>query len=170
MGQLLQIEQWAENLQEVTLGRWIKAEGDAVEAGESLCEMITEKVTFEYETPSSGVLTRVYAAEKSVVPVGYAFAFLGEPGEAAPEGVEEKNAILVEKHQAQARLQIDLEAGPAVGGASAGGRVRATPGARRAARERDLALADVAAWMSEDRPVTEDDVARYLARGDQGGT
>jgi pyruvate/2-oxoglutarate dehydrogenase complex dihydrolipoamide acyltransferase (E2) component len=98
--------------------------------------------------------------------VGYTFAFLGEPGEAAPEGVEERNAALLEKHQAQARLQIDLEAGPAVGGASAGGRVRATPGARRAAREKDLALADVAAWMGEDRPVTEDDVARYLARGE----
>jgi pyruvate/2-oxoglutarate dehydrogenase complex dihydrolipoamide acyltransferase (E2) component len=164
MGQLLQIEQWAENLQEVTLGRWIKAEGDEVEIGESICEIITEKVTFEYESPMTGVLTRIYAAEKSVVPVGYAFAFLGAPGEAPPEGVEERNARLLEKYQAQTRLEIDLDAAPAAGGAPAGGRVRATPGARRAARERGVELAAVAEWMGEDRPVSEEDVARYLAR------
>jgi pyruvate/2-oxoglutarate dehydrogenase complex dihydrolipoamide acyltransferase (E2) component len=163
MGQLLQIEQWAENLQEVTLGRWIKAEGDAVDVGESICEIITEKVTFEYESPIAGVLARIYAAEKSVVPVGYAFAFLGGAGEAAPAGVEERNAELLEKHQAQARLQIDLEA-PAAGGGTGGRRVRATPGARRAAREAGVELAKVADWIGEDRPVSEEDVAQYLTR------
>ncbi|MCD6351541.1 MAG: E3 binding domain-containing protein [Armatimonadetes bacterium] len=166
MGELLRIEKWAENLEEVTMGRWLKAEGEAVEAGDALCEIVTEKVTFEYECPVSGVLLKIYAPEKSVLPVGYVFAYVGEPSEKPPVEIEEENQRLLEAHAAKVRLTVDLgEARKAAGDqrqAAAPRRVRAAPAARRLARQHGLSLADVAEWLGEDRPLTVEDVERYL--------
>ena len=82
MGQPVIIEKWAENLEEVTLSEWLKAEGDPVAVGESLCVIITQKVTFEYECQTEGYLCKQYAPEGSTLPVGYVLAWIGEPGEA----------------------------------------------------------------------------------------
>lgn len=160
MGHLLRIEKWAENLDEVTLNLWLKAEGDALELGDSLCEIITDKATFEYEMEFSGTLRRIYATEKSVIPVGYAMAFVGTLNEPLPEGVEEGNLQLLAEHQSAAKLDLDLKADLAQRlGAK---RVRATPAARRVAREGGVTLEQVAQWLSEDRPVDEADVQGYL--------
>ncbi|MCX7599355.1 MAG: lipoyl domain-containing protein [Armatimonadetes bacterium] len=160
MAELLRIEQWAENLREVTMGRWLKAEGEPVDVGEPLCEIITEKVTFEYESPVSGVLLRVYAPEKSVIPVGYIFGCVGEVGEQPPAGVEEENARLLDQHLAQGTLDLDLDLEPGLSGP--GSRVRATPAARRAARQAGVSLADVAAWVGQSRPITDADVEAFI--------
>ena len=160
MGHLLRVEKWAENLDEVTLNRWLKREGEALAVGDSLCEIITDKATFEYEMEMAGTLRRTYATDKSVIPVGYAIAFVGEPGEPLPAGVEDENARLLATHQAAARADLDLKAKLAE--ALQGRRVRATPAARRVAREEGVALEDVAQWLGEDRPVGDDDVRRYL--------
>ena len=46
MAELCIIEKWAENLDEATVSAWLVADGDDVEAGDSLCENITDKATF----------------------------------------------------------------------------------------------------------------------------
>jgi len=51
----------------------------------------------------------------------------------------------------------------AEGSAGAPGRVRAAPAARRLAREHGLSLAQVAEWLGADRPLSAEDVERYLA-------
>lgn len=160
MGHLLRIEKWAENLDEVTLNLWLKAEGDGLELGDSLCEIITDKATFEYEMEFTGTLRRIYATEKSVIPVGYVMAFVGDLNEALPEDVEEENLRLLTEHQASAKLDLDLKVDLAQ--RLAGKRVRATPAARRVAREGGVALEAVAEWLTEDRPVDEADVRGYL--------
>src|SRR5215469_13493730 len=50
--------------------RWLKREGDRVKAGEPLVELETEKVSYELESPFSGMLTRILARETAAVPVG----------------------------------------------------------------------------------------------------
>jgi len=165
MGHLLRIEKWAENLDEVTLNRWLKHEGEGLAVGDSLCEMITDKATFEYEMEVAGTLRRAYATDKSVLPIGYAIAFVGEPEEELPEGVEADNARLLAEHQAAARTDLDLKAKLAQ---TLRGRVRATPAARRVAREGGVALEDVAAWLGEDRPVDDADVRRFLQERTNG--
>lgn len=159
MGHLLRIEKWAENLDEVTLNRWLKREGDPLAVGDSLCEMITDKATFEYEMEVAGTLRRAYATDKSVLPIGYAIAFVSDSDEAPPDGVEEDNARLLAEHQAAARTDLDLKAKLA---AKLGSRVRATPAARRVAREGGVAVEDVGAWLGEDRPVEDSDVRRFV--------
>ncbi|MGC9318614.1 MAG: lipoyl domain-containing protein, partial [Armatimonadota bacterium] len=59
MAELAIIEKWAENLDEVTVSRWLVQEGDEVEAGDGLCEIITDKATFEYEVQSSGTVKAI---------------------------------------------------------------------------------------------------------------
>ncbi len=159
MGHLLKVEKWAENLDEVTLNCWLKQEGDALEVGESLCEIITDKATFEYEMEFAGVLRRIYATEKSVIPVGYVIAFVGEADEALPDCVEEDNARLLARHQAAAGPDEDLKAQLA---AKLGKRARATPAARRLARECGVTLEAVGEWLGGVAQIEEADVRRYL--------
>jgi pyruvate dehydrogenase E2 component (dihydrolipoamide acetyltransferase) len=63
--------------------RWLKAPGAAVQKGEPIVEVETDKVTVEVEAPATGVLGDVTAAEGDVVPVGQAIARVFAPGEAA---------------------------------------------------------------------------------------
>jgi pyruvate dehydrogenase E2 component (dihydrolipoamide acetyltransferase) len=50
--------------------RWLKHEGDRVNAGEPLVELETEKVSYELESPYNGTLVRLLAHETAEVPVG----------------------------------------------------------------------------------------------------
>jgi pyruvate/2-oxoglutarate dehydrogenase complex dihydrolipoamide acyltransferase (E2) component len=50
--------------------RWLKREGDCVKAGEPLVELETEKVSYELESPFSGILIKLLAHETAEVPVG----------------------------------------------------------------------------------------------------
>ena len=61
--------------------RWLRAEGDAVERGEPLLEIETDKVTVEIEAPATGALAGICAAEGDDVPVGEAIAWVLAAGE-----------------------------------------------------------------------------------------
>jgi pyruvate/2-oxoglutarate dehydrogenase complex dihydrolipoamide acyltransferase (E2) component len=166
VGQPIVIEKWAENLEEVTLSRWLKAVGDTLAEGDSLCEIITDKVTFEYEIESPATLLAVYCQERSVLPVGYVMAYVGEPSEAPPADIDAQNAELLREHAAQTALHLDLGQGETGARRAAPrapeSRVRATPAARRVAREAKVAIEQVAEWAQPDGPVTEADVEAYV--------
>src|ERR671937_2336452 len=70
-----------------TIVKWLKSEGDAVEKGEPLFELDTDKVTQEVESDFSGVLLKIALAEGEA-PVGQTVAWIGEEGEevAPPSG------------------------------------------------------------------------------------
>jgi pyruvate dehydrogenase E2 component (dihydrolipoamide acetyltransferase) len=157
------MEKWAENLDEVTVGEWLKREGDTVAPGEAVAELITEKATFQYTPEEGGVLLRILAEENSTVPVGYVIGFIGAPGEALPDGLVEANQALLQAQKQVARLSLGWEAGegepePAAPAST----VRATPPARRLARDNGVALEAVAAWFGDGRRVTDRDVLEYL--------
>jgi pyruvate/2-oxoglutarate dehydrogenase complex dihydrolipoamide acyltransferase (E2) component len=165
VGHLIRMEKWAENLDEVTVGEWLKREGDAVAPGEAVAELITEKATFQYTPEEGGVLLRILAEENSTVPVGYVIGFIGEPGEPLPEGIEAANQALIEAKKAEAKLSLDPSArSRSPRPEPAGGVIRATPPARRLARDRGVELDDVAAWFGDGRRIAEDDVQAYLER------
>jgi 2-oxoglutarate dehydrogenase E2 component (dihydrolipoamide succinyltransferase) len=66
-----------ESVSEATVAKWLKKEGDAVAADETIVELETDKVTLEVNAPSAGVISRIIAPEGSNVGVG---AILGEIG------------------------------------------------------------------------------------------
>ncbi|SRR5712692_394593 len=66
------------------LVRWLKHEGDQVSKGEALMEVETDKATVEVESPGSGTLSAITAAEGDDVAVGHAIAVILGPGESVP--------------------------------------------------------------------------------------
>lgn len=82
---------------EGTIEKWLKQEGDRVEKGEPLVEIITEKINFQYESPASGILQKILHHEGEVIPVTTPIAIIVEEGEAVA-GVEEmKPEVSVER-------------------------------------------------------------------------
>jgi len=163
LGEPIVIEKWAENLDEVTVNEWLVTEGASFHEGDSLCEIITDKATFEYGLDRDATLIKTYCKAKSVVPVGYIIGFIGDPGEVPPDDIEARNARVLAEHQAKSALDLGLDlAGPPKPAAGAG-RVRATPAARRVAREAGLNLTAVADWLGDNRVISDADVTAYLA-------
>jgi pyruvate dehydrogenase E2 component (dihydrolipoamide acetyltransferase) len=139
-----------------TIVRWLKSEGDQVEKGEPLYELDTEKVTQEVEAEASGVLLKILVREGEVA-VGKTVAIIGEPGEEVPE-VEVEAAAPAEAAPAEERPEpVEAAPEPAPAAASTnGGRIKASPLARRIARERGIDLAALSGTGPEGRIVAED--------------
>lgn len=64
-----------------TIGMWFKKEGDAVERGEPLCTVETEKASMEIEAPCSGILRLILRPRDSEVSVGDCIAIIGSADE-----------------------------------------------------------------------------------------
>ncbi len=56
-------------MQDANIARWLKQEGDSINAGEALLEIETEKITCEVESPASGKISKILVAEGTTVPV-----------------------------------------------------------------------------------------------------
>ncbi len=63
--------------------RWLKHEGDSVQAGEAVVELETEKVSYELESPTTGTLVKILAEENSQVPVGGQLCQIAQEGDSA---------------------------------------------------------------------------------------
>ena len=96
----IQMPKLSDTMTEGTLITWRKKKGDKVTAGEVIAEIETDKATMEWESPEDGTLTEIYVEEGGKVNVGDKIAFIGEPGESAPEAKpaeEEKKPTAKEK-------------------------------------------------------------------------
>ncbi|WP_347176500.1 biotin/lipoyl-containing protein, partial [Candidatus Protofrankia datiscae] len=72
-----------ESVSEGTVTRWLKKEGERVEADEPLLEVSTDKVDTEIPAPASGVISAIRVAEDETVEVGVELAVIDEGGTAA---------------------------------------------------------------------------------------
>jgi pyruvate/2-oxoglutarate dehydrogenase complex dihydrolipoamide acyltransferase (E2) component len=70
---------------EGTLVRWVIAEGDAVEKGQVIAEVETDKLVNELESPGAGTLAGIGVAEGELVPVGHTMAWILQEGESAQQ-------------------------------------------------------------------------------------
>ena len=68
-------------MEEGTVILWLKKEGERVKKGEGLLEIMTEKATYEIESPQDGVLVRILVGENEVRPIGHILGVVGEKGE-----------------------------------------------------------------------------------------
>jgi pyruvate dehydrogenase E2 component (dihydrolipoamide acetyltransferase) len=69
----------------VRVVRWFKKEGSKIKQGEPVVELETDKVNYELDSPSAGVLLRIVAAVDSEIPVGDPLCCIGQTGETLPE-------------------------------------------------------------------------------------
>jgi pyruvate dehydrogenase E2 component (dihydrolipoamide acetyltransferase) len=144
-----------------TIVKWLKSEGDAVEKGEALYELDTDKVTQEVEAEASGVLLRI-AVREGEVEVGKTIGFIGDQGEAVSEPAETASEPEPERDRrsssngSKREAEADHAEPAAAEQADLGARVKASPLARRIARERGVDLAQLRGTGPDGRIVAED--------------
>ena len=133
------------------LSEWAKSVGDAVEAGDVLGVVETEKASFDIEAPASGELLAIYIEAGTETPVGATLAVIGAPGEELPEAARRSEA-----EPAQPTAPTAAQFAPDAGARR--GRPRASPAARALAEEFGVDLADVTG-TGEDGIIGKGDVA-----------
>jgi len=136
-----------------TIVKWLKSEGDAVQKGEALYELDTDKVTQEVEAEATGVLLKIAVAEGEV-PVGETIAFIGKEGETVEVAVKAPPKPQADEEKQAEPEPARAEAPPA--SSSTNGRIKASPLARRIARERGIALETLRGTGPDGRIVAED--------------
>lgn len=72
-------------MEEGQIVKWIKKEGDKVEAGEIILEIMTDKVNMEIEAEASGTLLKILKQDGEIVPVITTIAYIGDEGDIIPE-------------------------------------------------------------------------------------
>jgi 2-oxoglutarate dehydrogenase E2 component (dihydrolipoamide succinyltransferase) len=77
--------QLGESVVEGTVGRWLKKEGDKIDAYEGLLEVESDKVDSEIPSPAGGTILKIYVPEGQTVQAGTVLAIIGEPGEKVPD-------------------------------------------------------------------------------------
>src|SRR5262245_49598219 len=164
-----------------TIVRWLKSEGDQVAKGEPLYELDTDKVTQEVEAEAEGVLLKIVVSEGEV-DVGTTVGVIGASDEdvsellaaagggngAAPAAAESESPA-AEKPQVEGAVPGEGEEAPRAAESQAqteaateppprapGERVKASPLARRIARERGIDLATLSGTGPEGRVIAED--------------
>jgi 2-oxoglutarate dehydrogenase E2 component (dihydrolipoamide succinyltransferase) len=145
------VPELGESVLEATVGRWLKHEGDPVNAGEVLVSLETDKVDLEVGAERSGVLAKIERQEGEDVKIGDVLGVIDEalasatvkPAEPQPKAAAAVGAPV-------GAVDAEQEEQPA-----------ATPSARRLARERSVTLSDVS--PAEGSRVTKNDVERHLA-------
>ena len=132
------LPQWGMEMQDGTIVRWLKQEGDTVAEGEPIVEVETAKLQTELESTASGILSRIVAQEGQIVPIRGVLCVIAEPGEELePSAGPAASASAASAAPAP-------QAAPAANGARANGvSVQVVPAARRLARERGVDLSHV---------------------------
>jgi len=160
----------SDSMEEGTILQWMKQVGDEIAVGDELVEIETDKANMAYESDVAGTLTEILAEEGATLPIGTPIArvegsgddsnasaagpdtdagepagggtasVLGPPASAPPTGEESKTA----PEGPAAPIKAPAESPPPVqsasGGEGAGGRIKASPLARRMAKESGLDL------------------------------
>jgi len=134
-----------------TIVKWLKAEGDAVAKGDALYELDTDKVTQEVEAEANGVLLKI-AVSAGEVQVGGTIGFIGDKGEAVPDAAPAPAAPAAPPVAAPA----PVAAAEAPAAPTSNGRLKASPLARRIARERGVDLTGIRGTGPDGRIVAED--------------
>ena len=121
------------------LSKWLVAEGAEIKKGDPLFEIETDKAAMEVESPGTGKLGQISAREGDDVPIGQVIAYIFAAGETATDPVLSKPAAPVVEVAAKAAPVAVVETSTN----SATSDIRATPLARRLAKENGVALSSV---------------------------
>lgn len=151
----IEMPKLSDTMTEGTLIKWHKQVGDTVEIGDILAEIETDKATMEMEAFDEGVITEILIQEGDKAPIGGVLAVLdGDSGNAAPAPAAEKPAEAAAP--AAVEQTAPQTAAAAAPQASDGGRVKASPLARKVAGELGVDLSKVTGTGPAGRIVKED--------------
>jgi 2-oxoisovalerate dehydrogenase E2 component (dihydrolipoyl transacylase) len=147
-----------EGVDELTIIRWLKQEGDLVREMEPLVEVESDKVVTEILSPQAGILMKIATLENTAVPVGAVLGWIGEPGETLdkPETPSPQPHIIEQKFTEVTHPVL----APKMSSATHGGFL--SPIVRKMAAEHHLDLSLIHGTGLGGR-ITKQDVLDYLA-------
>ncbi len=168
----IRVPELGESVVDAMVGTWLKKEGEAVSAGETLVELETDKVNVEIAAEETGVLQQIHKTEGDTVEVGEVIATVeagaatAAPAPAAESSSAQTAAAPTKEPAAQTApaaqpAQTEEETAEPVGG----GR-RATPAVRRLAAEHDIDLSRIPVQGDGGR-VSKEDVLNYVQQQTQ---
>ena len=130
------------DMEEGTVIKWLKSIGDFVKVGEPLLEILTDKVNMEVEAEVSGILIDIRAKEGDVLPVFTVIGYIGEAGEKIPKETE-RITPMVQENGVEGFKEVLEEEEFNSNSPTPTSKVRATPAARRLAKEKGLYIEDI---------------------------
>lgn len=142
-----------------TIIQWFKKQGDDVQTGDVLLEVMTDKINIEVESYASGKLLKIYYGADDVVPVNEVIAYIGSADEIVPDSpprLDQSKAAPADNRVARREAQ-ELPDHTACTK-----KLRATPVARRIAREHGIALDQVSGTGPHGR-IHKEDVMLHLS-------
>jgi pyruvate dehydrogenase E2 component (dihydrolipoamide acetyltransferase) len=149
MAEEIVLPQWGMEMQDATIVKWLKQEGDAVQAGDPLVEVETAKIETEMESTASGVLAHILVPEGATVAIRTVLAIVAAPGEQVPRPPAASAAT---SDPTTARTtQPAMAVSPASQGAP-----QVVPAARRLAQEGGIDLSQVQGTGPGGRILLED--------------
>lgn len=152
-----------ESISEVTLVKWLKKEGDYVERDELLCELESEKATFELNAEQAGVL-HIVAQEGATLNIGDLACKIDETA-ARPEGAAAPAPKAEEKPAAKAEAAPKAEAAKPAAQAD----VKATPVANAIMADKQVKATDIKGTGSMGRILKQDVLDALASPGRKGG-
>lgn len=141
-----------------TITVWLKEEGDRVEVGEAIFEVMTDKIAIEVEAYEEGILLKKYIGNDGSAPVNSVIGYIGEAGEEVPDimpGLETSEEVIEEEVVEVKEVATKVEESSVKTD-----KVRATPAARRLARLNNVDLYDVKGSGPRNR-VQAQDILNY---------
>ena len=164
----------SDSMEEGTILKWLVSEGDEVEKGQGIAEIETDKANMTYESDTAGTVIELVASEGDTLALGEVIARVGEAGEKPEKKEEPKEEDSGEEEEPKAE-EADKGEEPkqqpkksSDNGASAesDGRVKASPVAKRMAKELGVELGDIEGSGPGGRIIKSD----VEAAAESGGT
>ena len=160
------------DMTEGTIAKWLVAEGEKVGRGDKLAEIETDKTVVEMEAYSEGLLRKIIVDEGSLVQVGTVIAYIGDADDDVPEAAAPAAEATAPKAEEAAPApaaptpapapvqQAAPTPAPAAAPVAPGGRVKASPIARKIAEEKGIDIAAVPGTGPGGR-ITKSDVENF---------
>lgn len=165
----IEMPKLSDTMEEGVIATWNIKEGDKVSAGDIIAEVETDKATMEVEAFDDGTVLKILVEEGDAVPLGGLMAVIGEEGEDIGDLLDEtegdtENAPAENKSEEkkpagkeEAKESGDAQkAEPSEASSSDGGRIKASPLARKIAEDKGINLADVQGSGPDGRIVKKD--------------
>jgi 2-oxoglutarate dehydrogenase E2 component (dihydrolipoamide succinyltransferase) len=159
----IKVPSLGESVVDAMVGTWLKKEGEAVSAGETLVELETDKVNVEIAAEEGGVLQQIHKAEGDTVEVGEVIATVeaGAAAEAPAADSESAEAATAPSEEPVAQTAPAAQSSEEEAAEPVGGGRRATPAVRRLAEEHSIDLSRIPVQGDGGR-VTKEDVLNFV--------
>jgi pyruvate dehydrogenase E2 component (dihydrolipoamide acetyltransferase) len=161
----------SDSMEEGTILAWMKQVGDEVAVGEEIVEIETDKANMAYESDVAGTLTEILAQEGATLPIGSPIAVVGDPAEGpgrSAAGPDEGEGVAKDEGQGPAGEHVGSFSDPAprppqsssakadAPSTDEGGRIKASPVAKRLAKEKGIDLSTIKGSGPNGRIVKKD--------------